>query len=187
MTPQLQTRWWTKPELPTFLALDFETADHGADSACAIGLVRVEKGQVAQQVTRLIRPPRRRMVFTYIHGITWEMVAQEPCFAEVWPDLEPLFAGVDFLAAHNAPFDRRVLEACCMAAGIGGPATKFVCTVQLARFMWDIRPTNLPNVCRKLRIPLNHHEAGSDAAACAQIVLRSLPTPPVPTLWPLEQ
>ena len=26
----------------TFVALDFETADYGADSACAIGIVRVE-------------------------------------------------------------------------------------------------------------------------------------------------
>ena len=28
------------------MALDFETADRGRDSACAIGLVRVEYGQI---------------------------------------------------------------------------------------------------------------------------------------------
>ena len=29
---------------PTFVALDFETADYGRDSACALALVRVEAG-----------------------------------------------------------------------------------------------------------------------------------------------
>jgi len=28
-----------------FVAIDFETADHGADSACAVGLARVEGGR----------------------------------------------------------------------------------------------------------------------------------------------
>jgi DNA polymerase III subunit epsilon len=172
-----RSSWWTQPEPPTFLALDFETADYGADSACAIGLVRVVKGRVAKQVTRLIRPPRPRMEFTYIHGITWPMVAKEPCFGDLWPELLPLFEGVAFLAAHNAPFDRRVLQACCDVAGLSVPPPDFLCTVQLARKVWNIRPTNLPAVCRRLSIPLRHHDAGSDAAACAEIVLKSLPPP----------
>jgi len=29
-----------------YVALDFETADQGRDSACAIGLVRVERGAI---------------------------------------------------------------------------------------------------------------------------------------------
>ena len=32
-------------------------------------------------------------------------------------------------------------------------------------------PTKLPCVCRRLRIPLRRHDAGSDAVACARIVL----------------
>ena len=47
----------------------------------------------------------------------------------------------------------------------------FTCTVQLARAQWGIRPTKLPDVCRRLRIPLRHHAAESDAVACARIVL----------------
>ena len=34
-----------------------------------------------------------------------------------------------------------------------------------------IRPTKLPDVCRRLGIPLLHHDAASDATACARIVL----------------
>ena len=47
----------------------------------------------------------------------------------------------------------------------------FTCTIQLARSLWGIYPTRLPDVCRRLRIPLHHHEAGSNAEACARIVL----------------
>jgi DNA polymerase-3 subunit epsilon len=46
--------------------------------------------------------------------------------------------------------------------------------VELARKMWDIRPTQLPTVCRRLSIELKHHEALSDAEACGRIVLAAL-------------
>ena len=34
---------------PTFVALDFETADYPRDSACALGLVRVENHRIVQR------------------------------------------------------------------------------------------------------------------------------------------
>ena len=104
---------------PTFVAIDFETADYGRDSACALALVRVEAGVIVQRAFHYIRPPRARMVFTYLHGISWEQVAGAPGFAQLWPQLQPLLAGAAFLAAHNASFDRAVMRACC-AAGAGG-------------------------------------------------------------------
>ena len=155
----------------TFVALDFETADDGRDSACALALVRVEGGRIARREARLIRPPRRQFRFTYIHGITWPMVASEPCFGELWPSLAPLLDGAGQLFAHNASFDRSVLRACCASAGIEPPALPFACTVKLARERWGIYPTKLPDVCQALGIPLRHHDAASDAEACARIVL----------------
>ena len=154
-----------------FLAIDFETADYGADSACAVGLVLSRGGRIVRRAVRLIRPPRRAFRFTYIHGITWADVREAPSFAELWPELAPMTEGIDFLAAHNARFDRAVLRACCAAAGLAPPATPFVCTVALARATWGLRPANLPSVCRHLRIPLRHHDPASDALACARIVL----------------
>ncbi len=161
--------------MPTFLALDFETADHGRDSACAIGLVRVEARRIVAREHRLIRPPRRSFAFTGIHGIAWSNVAQAPTFAAVWRSLAPLLTGADFFVAHNASFDRSVLRACCDAAGLAPPALPFHCTMKLAREHWQLRPTTLPDVCRHLRIPLRHHDALSDAEACARIML-ALPT-----------
>lgn len=155
----------------TFAAIDFETADPGRDSACAVGIVRVEKGRIVRRESRLIRPPRRAFAFTSIHGIAWEDVAQAPPFREVWEEMRELVEGVGFLAAHNAPFDRSVLGACCAAAGLEPPPLAFECTVRLARRRWGIRPTTLPDVCRALDIRLRHHDALSDAEACARIVL----------------
>ena len=103
---------------PTFVAIDFETADYGRDSACALALVRVEAGVIVQRAFHYIRPPRARMVFTYLHGIRWEQVASAPAFAQLGPQLQPLLAGAAFLAAHNASFDRAVMQACCAAAGL---------------------------------------------------------------------
>jgi DNA polymerase III subunit epsilon len=167
-----------------FVAIDFETADHGADSACAVGLARVEGMTVVARESILIRPPRRQILFSYIHGITWEMVESQPVFAEVWPRLAPMLDGAAFLVAHNAPFDRRVLAACCAGARLAVPALEFVCTVQVARRKWGLKPNDLASVCRRLGIGLIHHDAGSDAEACARILIAAahpgLPPEPKP-------
>jgi len=157
--------------MSTFVALDFETADNGRDSACAVGVVRVENNQIVRRSYHLIRPPRKYFRFTHIHGINWHDVADKPNFGELWPTLSPLISGADFLAAHNASFDKGVLYTCCNAHGVNPPQQNFICTVQLARKTWNIRPTKLPNVCEYLGIELDHHQALSDAVACAQIVI----------------
>jgi DNA polymerase-3 subunit epsilon len=155
----------------TFVAIDFETADSGRDSACAVGMVRVEKGRIVHRERRFIRPPRAYFEFTYVHGITWARVAREPRFRDLWPKLRPVLSGAEFLVAHQASFDRSVLLACCEQARVAAPRLPFECTVRIARRLWSIRPTRLPNVCSYLDIPLKHHDALSDAEACARIVL----------------
>jgi DNA polymerase III subunit epsilon len=156
---------------PTFVAIDFETADYYPDSACALGLVRVENRKIVERVYSLIKPPRKRFVFTYLHGISWEDVANQPSFRELWPTYSPMLEGIDFFAAHNASFDRSVLHRCCASADLEPPKIPFRCTVQLARQTWNIYPTKLNNVCDHLRITLKHHQAASDAEACALIVM----------------
>lgn len=156
------------------LAIDFETADSGRDSACAVGAVLVENGRIADSFYRLIRPPRPRVMFTEIHGLRWADVMNEPCFGDLWPMLAPLATAADLFAAHNASFDRGVLVGCCETYGIEAPAQPWLCTVKLSRALWDIRPTRLPNVCAHFGIPLDHHNALSDALACAEIARRAI-------------
>jgi DNA polymerase III epsilon subunit-like protein len=46
-----------------------------------------------------------------------------------------------------------------------------LCTVKLARQHWKVYSTKPPNGCQRLKIPLNHHQALSDAHACTEIIL----------------
>lgn len=157
--------------MSTFVAIDFETASARRDSACSVGVAVGCAGRVVLSRTYLIRPPSGQFTFTGLHGLRWEDVRDAPTLAELWPTLRAWFDGAAFVAAHNAPFDRSVLHACCARYRLRPPLVRFACTVQLARSQWGIRPTKLPDVCRRLGIPLRHHDAGADAAACARIVL----------------
>lgn len=159
---------------PTFVALDFETADYGRDSACAVGVVKVEKLRIVREASFLIRPPRKTFVFSYLHGIAWEDVAEQPSFRTVWLKIRPILRGAEFLVAHRASFDRSILQTCCECARIRPPDLEFRCTMHLARWAWGIYPTRLPDVCYSLGLPLDHHDPLSDARACAEIVIRAL-------------
>jgi DNA polymerase III subunit epsilon len=157
-----------------FAALDFETADYGRDSACALSIVVVNNGEVVDRWHSLIQPPRRTFFFTYLHGISWHDVKHKPKFSELMPDIRRLLEPVDFVAAHNASFDRSVLKACCDLYGLAPLGLPFVCTVKLARKAWSLKPADLPHVCSHLSISLKHHDAESDAHACARILLSAL-------------
>jgi DNA polymerase-3 subunit epsilon len=160
-----------RPPEDVFVAIDFETASDARDSACAVGLVRVEHGRPVRETYRLIRPPTPQFRFTYIHGIRWSDVAREPDFATVWQDVQPFVAGAPLFAAHNAAFDRSVLNACCTRYGLPAPEARFECTLRLARRTWDLPRFDLATVCRALQIDLDHHHALSDARACASVLL----------------
>ncbi|MCT4536265.1 3'-5' exonuclease [Halodesulfovibrio sp.] len=161
----------------TFAAIDFETADAKRDSACAVAVVRVENGHIVDSLYRLVQPPRSNFspFCVRVHHIRWKDVENEPVFADVWPQFSPLFKGVDFVAAHNASFDRSVLSACLTSAGMPVADTRFLCTVKLARKVWpNLMNHKLNTVSDHLGITLQHHHAGSDAEACARIAIEGL-------------
>ena len=154
------------------IALDFETADNGPDSACAIGMARIEHDHVTDVFYSLIRPPRQRMLYTWVHGLTWNDVKAAPVFADIWPSLHAFMQGADHLVAHNAGFDRRVLFGCCAAADLPAPTQPFLCTLKGARKALHLPSHKLNAVCEHFDIELQHHHAESDAIAAAHILLR---------------
>ena len=153
------------------VVLDFETSDKYADSACALGMVRIENLRVVSSWYRLIRPPRSRVYFTEIHGLTWDMLKGERSFAELWPEISAFMQGAELLVAHNATFDRRVLYGCCRASGLLPPSAPFACTVKGARRGLGLPHNRLNDVCDYLGLELDHHNAASDAMAAARIYL----------------
>lgn len=155
------------------IALDFETANSNPTSACQLALVRLDDYAVTGSQAWYIRTPDEHFQFTWLHGISWDTVKDCPSMAGLWPELEPWLAGADYLAAHNASFDRRVMDATCQHHGLPAPRQPYIDTVQVARRVFNIFPTKLNMVCERLGIGLNHHEALSDANACAQILVQA--------------
>lgn len=160
---------------PTFVAIDFETANNDRGSACAIGIVRVENSKIVAKEMRLINPQTYFLAdFTEnVHGMTEEDVKDAPPFDEAWNSINHLLDGVDFIVAHNALFDKSVLYKCCARYKIDHPDQNFTCSIKAAKACWELPSYSLDSVCEHLGIELNHHEALSDATACAKIMIRA--------------
>ena len=136
----------------------------------------MEGFEVVAREVRLINPRTYflRDFTDDVHGISAEDVEDAPLFDEVWGELGGLLEGADFIAAHNASFDRSVLYKCCESYRIKPPVHRFVCTMKIARDCWKLKSVGLNDVCGHFGIELDHHEALSDATACAQIVIRAI-------------
>ena len=156
-----------------FAAIDFETASSERNSACAIGYVIFNHSKIIKKKSYLIKPPKPEVHFTEIHGLTWDMLKKEKTFDKVWRLIKDELLRVDYFFAHNAPFDRSVLHSCCYHYNIDIPSQEFKDTVILARKYWDFKNNKLNTVCKNLRIPLNHHDALSDAKGCALIAIEA--------------
>ena len=161
-----------EPVLHVGVALDFETSGYDPRYACALGLTRIEDGRIGPSFYTLLRPPSSDILFTEIHGLTWQDVKDAPTFTEKWDDIASFCAGADFFIAHNAVFDRRVLDACLCAAELPPCDLPFLCTLKWARKVLSSLPSrSLAALCSYFHIPLQHHHAQSDALACAHIFL----------------
>lgn len=161
-------------ENASFVAIDFETAHHGRDSACAVGAVLVEGGKVTDTFAHLIRPPGNDYFWynTKVHGLSAADTADAPDFADVWRQLRPFIKG-QTLVAHNAEFDESVLHQSLGVYGLRPGRNEVLCSRDMARVALPGRKSyRLPDLCRSLRIHLDHHDALSDANAAAQLVLR---------------
>lgn len=172
MTIPLHTAFHPNPlqtvNLPdTFTAIDFETAHPQRWSACAIGLVRVEAGRVVDEIEHLIQPPENRYweSFTRIHGIAAADTAAAPAFADLWPEIASFIAGQHLVAHSGHCFDFPVLRQTLAYYGLPEVFFHPHCTYALYR-------KNLADLCREHAIPLQHHQALSDAKACAELFLR---------------
>lgn len=158
-----------------FCSIDFETANSFRGSPCAVGLARVIDGQVVATHRRLIKPPEGYDDFddfnVMLHGITPQMVANEPRFRDILPAIVA-FAGGLPLVAHYAAFDMGVIRDACDASGIAWPEVSYACTCVLSRLTWSLLSYSLPWVAEAAGVSLDqHHEPEADALAAASILV----------------
>ena len=148
----------------SFTAIDFETAQGKRWSICQVGLIRVEEGIVKDQLSILVQPPGNYYwdMFIDIHGITPEQTVNSPSFEKIWKQLEPYISNQEVVAHNGFAFDFQCLQQTLKYYDLAIPEYKGHCT-------YKIYQDNLASLCKEYHIPLNHHDALSDAKACAEL------------------
>ena len=158
-----------------FVALDVETANAHRGSICAIGLAVVRDGTVNDTRSWLCRPPAGMCHFDpfniHIHGIQPADVIDEPPFRERLDDALKLI-GDRPIVAHNASFDIGAIRQAYDADERIWPTLRYGCTLVWSRRLLNLISYTLPMVAHSLHVEFtNHHEAGADAVAAAQIAV----------------
>ena len=161
----------------TFTAIDFETATSHPESACAVGIVTVENGVIVEEYVTLIQPPNNEYWYRNImcHGIQPIQTLEKPMFDDLFPEIQKRLFGKK-LVAHNERFDRNVLMKTMKYYGLYYDELElhdpnmWECTCKIYRKK-GYKPANLKYCSDQNNIELNHHEALSDARACAKLYL----------------
>lgn len=166
--------------MSSFLAIDYETANGSYESVCAVGITLVENQKVTSNFYTLIKPEDDFLFFdpfnTSIHGITERDVKKAPSFREVWPEIEKIYSTdrIPF-ACHYAGFDIRVTEAMLHSIGNSFDDIEFYDTCTISKKVWpELINFKLNTISTFLGIDLDHHNAASDAEACAQIAIKHM-------------
>lgn len=157
----------------TYVVFDVETPNSANDRISAIGVTVVEDGIITEDFYSLVNPQTYFDGFNIrLTGITPEMTRTQPCFEELWPRLEALFER-GLIIAHNAPFDMGVLAKCLRAYGIfWRPRVGYACTCRMGRACYPgLENHRLNTLCYRAGVELNHHNAGSDSRAAAELLI----------------
>jgi DNA polymerase-3 subunit epsilon len=162
----------------SFVAIDFETANQSRASVCQVGVILVVDGIMRRTESWYVIPPTGIESFapfnTRIHGITAETVLENQGLT--WQDsLDCIHQFVQDrpLVAHNARFDQGVFNSATRYIGAEDRDYAWYDTLQLSREHFPALSNHkLPTVASHLGISFeNHHDAGADARAAAEIVL----------------
>ncbi len=116
------------------MVVDLETSGFQPGQARVISLAALaldDEGRVEQSVVSLLNPGVDPGP-THVHGLTAEMLEDQPTFAEIATDVSALLHGRT-LVAHNVGFDYAFLAAEAELAGVALPVDTVMCTVELAR------------------------------------------------------
>ena len=109
-----------------------------------------------------------------IHGITDEMVKNEPTIGEVLPGFVTFMEDLP-LIGHNAKFDIGFIVFNMHHLGLTPSNNKVFCSCQFSRAIFKAMPNHkLGTLAEKLGIALKHHEAFDDACASLRIFAKGL-------------
>lgn len=160
-----------------FNAIDFETATGLRASACSVAIVRVENAEIVDTWSTLIKPPNNyySQMCIDVHGMCPSDTIDAAPFYKVYPEIVRRINGMP-IVAHNEVFDRSVFYAgrdLIKATDELNLTEKWYCTYRLYKKIHG-KNLKLNELCERYNITLNHHEAISDAIACAHLFINYL-------------
>jgi DNA polymerase-3 subunit epsilon len=177
-----------EPDTPwaaaSFAVIDFETTglDPAVDRVLEVGVVCFDDGVLTASQNWLVNPtipvPEEA---SKVHGITDEMLADQPPLAQVWAEVRGMLEG-RLPVAYNAPFDKRFLIA--ELERMGEPTwgqelppamqseVEWIDPLVWVRELFPDQGAKLTAITEHLGIPLDDaHRAASDAEATGKVLL----------------
>jgi DNA polymerase III subunit epsilon len=160
-----------------WVVLDVETSGFRPGQARIISLAALALGAdggVERSVVSLLNPGVDPGP-THVHGLTAEMLADQPRFTEVAAELIDMLRGRT-LVAHNAAFDYAFLAAEAEMAELELPVDTVMCTVELTRRLsLGIENLRLETLAAHFGITqLRPHDAFDDALVLARVLTPAL-------------
>lgn len=160
-----------------YVAIDFETANTYANSACSVGLVRFIGGKEVASLHSLICPAKMYFIPEWtkeIHHISYDDVRNKPQFPEAWNTLvAPFLAHAPGLplVAHNAAFDMNIIRSCMDYYGMPVPELYYFDSLKVAQRTWpELDCHRLTYLGEKFLITYKAHDALDDSRTCGKII-----------------
>jgi DNA polymerase III subunit epsilon len=187
---EAETKWI---DLPIAL-IDVETTgrDSATDRIVEIGIVTGGGGQIVERRSWLVNPGRSIPEESRaVHGITDEMVKNEPAFAAIKDEVMAALKGM-VPAAYNASFDRGFVLAELERAGVDSEAlpgslaanVEWIDPLVWARELQSEKGKALGDVTKRLGIAIQTaHRATDDAEAALRVMYAFAKDVRVPTSY----
>ena len=123
-------------------------------------------GLITNELCILFQPPNNFYwnQFIGIHHITPAITQNAPTFDKIWHKIEPYIKNQNVVAHNGLCFDFPVLAQTLEYYRLEVPEYEKHCTYKIFR-------DNLASLCHNFKITLTHHDALSDAKACAELFL----------------
>lgn len=152
------------------VGIDFEYLITGRqDTPCQVGLVLIVEDVIVLRYSSLIHVPESiEGTLSYGNGITREMVKNAPSFADVIKVMESICEGAT-IVAHNKSTEMSVIKKACELYQI----ESWLTTAAMEDTCKLMGGKGLQECCEEYSIPLHHHDALSDAEACARLYIIS--------------
>ena len=165
----------TDDQRPGFAVVDLETTGLSPrhERIVEVAVVVLDAAGVEQDAYCTLVDPERGPGPTHVHGITTEMLAGAPTFADVHPHVAELLSG-RVVVGHNVDrFDLAFLLAECRRLGddVAPAAVTTLDTLRLAQAYLDLPgKARLVDCCDRYRLTWDdHHSALGDARVTAAL------------------